>query len=59
MDFVARLDKFRPKMYNHNDDFLEFHIYFDDTFKDMENGKVRHVNEYAEILVEVIKEVYM
>lgn len=54
----TRLDKFRPIMNNHNDAFFEFHIYFDDAFKDVENGEVRHVNEYAEILVEVIKEVY-
>ncbi|XP_053090629.1 chitin synthase chs-1-like [Pangasianodon hypophthalmus] len=56
---MFRLDKFRPKMNNHNDAFFEFHIYFDDAFKDVQNGKVRHVNEYAEILVEVIKEVYI
>ncbi|KAM9480691.1 chitin synthase chs-2 [Clarias gariepinus] len=56
---MFRLDKFRPKMNNHNDAFFEFHIYFDDAFKDVQDGKVRHVNEYAEILVEVIKEVYI
>ncbi|XP_060780339.1 chitin synthase chs-1-like [Neoarius graeffei] len=55
---MFRLDKFRPKMNNHNDASFEFHIYFDDAFKDVQNGKMQHVNEYAEILVEVIKQVY-
>ncbi|XP_058244308.1 chitin synthase chs-2-like isoform X1 [Hemibagrus wyckioides] len=55
---MFRLDKFRPKMNNYNDAYFEFHIYFDDAFKDVQNGKMRHVNEYAETLVDVIKEVY-
>ncbi|XP_060734047.1 chitin synthase chs-2-like [Tachysurus vachellii] len=55
---MFRLDKFRLKINNYNDAFFEFHIYFDDAFKDVQNGKVRHVNEYAETLVEVVKEVY-
>lgn len=55
---MFRLDKFRPKTNNHNDASFEFHIYFEDAFKDVQNGTMRHVNEYAEILVDVIKEVY-
>ncbi|XP_036440672.1 chitin synthase chs-1-like, partial [Colossoma macropomum] len=55
---MFRLDKYRPKINKQNDVIFEFHIYFDDAFKDVHNGRARHVNEYAEILVEVIKEVY-
>ncbi|KAK3570402.1 hypothetical protein QTP86_019282, partial [Hemibagrus guttatus] len=55
---MFRLDKFRPKSNNYKDAHFEFHIYFDDAFKDVQNGKMRHVNEYAETLVDVIKEVY-
>uniref|UniRef100_A0AAR2KI03 chitin synthase n=1 Tax=Pygocentrus nattereri TaxID=42514 RepID=A0AAR2KI03_PYGNA len=53
---MFRLDKYRPKINKQNDVIFEFHIYFDDAFKDVHNGRARHVNEYAEILVEVIKE---
>ncbi|KAI2653476.1 Chitin synthase chs-1 [Labeo rohita] len=53
---MFRLDKYRPKTDKHSDVEFEFHIYFDDAFKDVDNG--RHANEYAEILVDVIKEVY-
>ncbi|XP_043072449.1 chitin synthase chs-1-like [Puntigrus tetrazona] len=53
---MLRLDKYRPKTKEQSDVEFEFHIYFDDAFKDDDNG--RHANEYAEILVEVIKEVY-
>ncbi|KAL7871149.1 hypothetical protein SRHO_G00086460 [Serrasalmus rhombeus] len=56
---MFRLDKYRPKINKQNDIIFEFHIYFDDAFKDVHNGRARHVNEYAEILVEVIKEVYI
>uniref|UniRef100_A0A8C2FWU9 chitin synthase n=1 Tax=Cyprinus carpio TaxID=7962 RepID=A0A8C2FWU9_CYPCA len=53
---MFRLDKYRPKTKEQHDVEFEFHIYFDDAFKDVDNG--RHANEYAEILVDVIKEVY-
>ncbi|RXN18308.1 putative vertebrate CG2666-PC-like protein [Labeo rohita] len=53
---MFRLDKYRPKTDKHSDVKFEFHIYFDDAFKGVNNG--RHANEYAEILVDVIKEVY-
>ncbi|XP_059421125.1 chitin synthase chs-1-like [Carassius carassius] len=52
---MFRLDNYSPKHKNSDVQF-EFHIYFDDAFKDVDNG--RHANEYAEILVDVIKEVY-
>uniref|UniRef100_A0A671Q3Q0 chitin synthase n=1 Tax=Sinocyclocheilus anshuiensis TaxID=1608454 RepID=A0A671Q3Q0_9TELE len=51
---MFRLDKYRPKTDKQSDVEFEFHIYFDDAFKDVDNG--RHANEYAEILVDVIKE---
>uniref|UniRef100_A0A8C0YIW3 chitin synthase n=2 Tax=Cyprinus carpio TaxID=7962 RepID=A0A8C0YIW3_CYPCA len=51
---MFRLDKYRPKTKEQHDVEFEFHIYFDDAFKDVDNG--RHANEYAEILVDVIKE---
>lgn len=56
--FINRIDRYRPKgNQNSNSDVeFEFHIYFDDAFKDNDNG--RHANEYAETLVEVITEVY-
>lgn len=54
--FTTRLDKYRPKTKEQRDVKFEFHIYFDDAFKDVDNG--RHANEYAEILVDVVKEVY-
>ncbi|XP_058608280.1 chitin synthase chs-1-like isoform X3 [Onychostoma macrolepis] len=53
---MFRLDKYRPKTDKHSDVKFEFHIFFDDAFKDVDNE--RHANEYAEILVDVIKEVY-
>ncbi|XP_073679928.1 uncharacterized protein [Garra rufa] len=53
---MFRLDKYKPKSDKHSDVEFEFHIYFDDAFKDFDNG--RHANEYAEILVDVVKEVY-
>ncbi|XP_052437793.1 chitin synthase chs-1-like [Carassius gibelio] len=55
---MFRLDKYRPKTkeQEQSDVQFEFHIYFDDAFKDVDNG--RHANEYAEIIVDVIKEVY-
>ncbi|XP_066506304.1 chitin synthase chs-1-like [Hoplias malabaricus] len=54
---MFRLDKFRPKKNNFNDVSFESHIYFDDAFK--QTGNERRVNEYAETLAEVIREVYI
>ncbi|KAI4901617.1 hypothetical protein NFI96_000815 [Prochilodus magdalenae] len=54
---MFRLDKYRPKGNNRKDAIFEFHIYFDDAFTNVRSD-VRHVNEYAETLVAVIKEVY-
>ncbi|KAG1937051.1 chitin synthase chs-1-like [Pimephales promelas] len=55
---MFRLDKYRPKTDKQSDVEFEFHIYFDDAFTDADNGKQRQANEYAEIIVDVIKEVY-
>uniref|UniRef100_A0A6Q2YBC1 chitin synthase n=1 Tax=Esox lucius TaxID=8010 RepID=A0A6Q2YBC1_ESOLU len=55
---MFRLDKYRPKNDTTDDVKFESHIYFDDAFKDVEGSKERHVNEYAEDLVEVIREVF-
>ncbi|XP_067275539.1 chitin synthase chs-2-like [Pseudorasbora parva] len=55
---MFRLDKYRPKNNKQSDVEFEFHIYFDDAFMDVDNGRQRHANEYAEILVDVVKEVY-
>ncbi|KAL0983717.1 hypothetical protein UPYG_G00131750 [Umbra pygmaea] len=55
---MFRLDKYRPRNNTLNDVKFESHIYFDDAFKDVKGSKDRHVNEYAEDLVEVIREVY-
>uniref|UniRef100_A0A4W4ELV7 chitin synthase n=1 Tax=Electrophorus electricus TaxID=8005 RepID=A0A4W4ELV7_ELEEL len=54
---MFRLDKFRPKKCQFNDVTFESHIYFDDAFLKKDNE--RHVNEYAETLVEVIREIYI
>ncbi|KAB5518438.1 hypothetical protein PHYPO_G00165900 [Pangasianodon hypophthalmus] len=54
---MFRLDKFRPKKNQFNDVVFESHIYFDDAFLTKDNQ--RCVNEYAETLVEVIRQVYM
>ncbi|XP_041920942.1 chitin synthase chs-2-like [Alosa sapidissima] len=54
---MMRLDKFRPKRNNFKDVSFDAHIYFDDAFQQDDDGN-RVVNEYAETLVEVIKEVY-
>ncbi|XP_030646448.1 chitin synthase chs-1-like [Chanos chanos] len=56
---MFRLDKYRPRRTAASDAIFEFHIYFDDAFKDVEDSKERHVNEYAQTLVEVIREVYI
>ncbi|XP_034156930.2 chitin synthase [Pangasianodon hypophthalmus] len=54
---MFRLDKFRPKKNQFNDVVFESHIYFDDAFLTKDNQ--RCVNEYAETLVEVIRQVYI
>ncbi|XP_048113173.1 chitin synthase chs-1 [Alosa alosa] len=54
-----RLDKYRPKGNPSNDVGFEFHIFFDDAYKDVTDSCGRHVNEYAETVVEVLREVYI
>ncbi|KAI5628169.1 hypothetical protein C0J50_2659, partial [Silurus asotus] len=54
---MFRLDKFRPKKNQFNDVVFESHIYFDDAFLTKDNK--RCVNEYAETLAKVIREVYL
>ncbi|XP_069036070.1 chitin synthase chs-1-like [Lepisosteus oculatus] len=59
---MFRLDRHRPKKHRKTDMSIEAHIFFDDAFKEIEDaqGVKKHcVNEYAETLVEVIKEVYL
>ncbi|XP_035255581.1 chitin synthase chs-2-like [Anguilla anguilla] len=56
---LFRLDKFRPRRNSYRDVRFEYHIFFDDAFLDKKGSKHRHVNDYAEMLVEVIQEVYM
>ncbi|KAF1381993.1 hypothetical protein PFLUV_G00159770 [Perca fluviatilis] len=56
---IFRLDKYRPKKEGETSDVnFEAHIYFDDAFRDVPGSQGRHVNEYAEMLVEIIREVY-
>ncbi|XP_062375852.1 chitin synthase chs-2-like [Sardina pilchardus] len=54
---MMRLDKFRPRRNNFKDVCFESHIYFDDAFHTEDGNRV--VNEYAETIAEVIKEVYV
>ncbi|XP_041965271.1 chitin synthase chs-2 [Alosa sapidissima] len=56
---MFRLDKYRPKGNPSNDVGFEFHIFFDDAYKDVTDSCGRHVNEYAETVVEVLREVYI
>ncbi|MBN3317842.1 CHS8 synthase, partial [Atractosteus spatula] len=59
---MFRLDRHRPKKHRRTDMIFEAHIFFDDAFEEIEDaqGVKKHcVNEYAETLVEVIKEVYV
>ncbi|KAG9344366.1 hypothetical protein JZ751_011035 [Albula glossodonta] len=56
---MFRLDRFRPRRNAYKDVRFESHIFFDDAFHGVEGSKDRLVNEYAETLVEVIKEVYL
>ncbi|KAM9339758.1 chitin synthase chs-2-like [Symphorus nematophorus] len=56
---IFRLDKYRPRKEGEISDVsFEGHIYFDDAFRDVPGSWGRHVNEYAEMLVEIIREVY-
>ncbi|KAM8766238.1 chitin synthase chs-2-like [Acanthopagrus schlegelii] len=56
---IFRLDKYRPKVDpNFNDMTFEAHILFDDAFQDVKGSQGRHLNKYAENLVEVFTEVY-
>ncbi|XP_051245642.1 chitin synthase chs-2-like isoform X2 [Dicentrarchus labrax] len=56
---IFRLDRYRPKKEGETSDVtFEGHIYFDDAFSDVPGSRGRHVNEYAEMLVEIIREVY-
>ncbi|TDH03746.1 hypothetical protein EPR50_G00145040 [Perca flavescens] len=56
---IFRLDKYRPKTDKKKTDFtFETHIYFDDAFNDVKGSPGRHLNEYAEHLVEILTEVY-
>ncbi|KAM9385868.1 chitin synthase chs-1-like [Pholidichthys leucotaenia] len=56
---IFRLDKYRPKEKQMEQDFsFEAHIYFDDAFQYVDGTPERHLNEYAETLVQIIKEVY-
>ncbi|XP_054462586.1 chitin synthase chs-1-like [Anoplopoma fimbria] len=56
---IFRLDKYRPKVEEKNTDVVfETHIYFDDAFNDVPGSQGRHVNEYAEMLVIILREVY-
>ncbi|XP_056255607.1 chitin synthase chs-1-like [Seriola aureovittata] len=56
---IFRLDKYRPKTEGQSSDVtFESHIYFDDAFRNVPGSQGRHVNEYAEMLVEIIREVY-
>lgn len=56
---LPRLDKYNPKKGGETSDVtFEGHIFFDDAFRDVPGSQGRHVNEYAEMLVEIIREVY-
>ncbi|KAL6100196.1 uncharacterized protein ACO6RY_01857 [Pungitius sinensis] len=56
---IFRLDKYRPKKEGQAGDVLfEGHIYFDDAFTDVAGSREAHVNQYAEMLVKIIREVY-
>ncbi|KAK9527179.1 hypothetical protein VZT92_015836 [Zoarces viviparus] len=56
---IFRLDRYRPKKEGETSDVIfEGHIYFDDAFRDVPGSQGRHVNEYAEMLVDILREVY-
>ncbi|KAK7899320.1 hypothetical protein WMY93_020173 [Mugilogobius chulae] len=57
---LFRLDQYRPKTEDENKDIsFEAHVFFDDAFKDVPGSLGRHVNEYAESLVHILREVYV
>lgn len=57
--FLHRLDKYRPKKEGEAGDVtFEGHIFFDDAFTDVAGSRGAHVNQYAEMLVNIIAEVY-
>uniref|UniRef100_A0A3B4BHV9 chitin synthase n=1 Tax=Periophthalmus magnuspinnatus TaxID=409849 RepID=A0A3B4BHV9_9GOBI len=56
---IFRLDQYRPKRDEKKVDLsFEAHVYFDDAFVDVPGSQGRHVNEYAEMLVNILREVY-
>ncbi|XP_044028475.1 chitin synthase chs-1-like [Siniperca chuatsi] len=57
---IFRLDKYRPRKEEQetSDVTFEGHIYFDDAFRDVPGSRERQVNEYAEMLVDILREVY-
>ncbi|KAM8841070.1 chitin synthase chs-2-like [Spinachia spinachia] len=56
---IFRLDKYRPKKEGEAGDVsFEGHIFFDDAFTDVAGSQRPHVNQYAEMLVNIIREVY-
>ncbi|XP_026203077.1 chitin synthase chs-1-like [Anabas testudineus] len=56
---IFRLDKFSPRKEGETSDItFESHIYFDDAFRNVPGSRGRYVNEFAETLVEIIREVY-
>nr|XP_040045278.1 chitin synthase chs-2-like [Gasterosteus aculeatus aculeatus] len=56
---IFRLDKYRPKKEGEAGDVtFEGHIFFDDAFTDVAGSRGAHVNQYAEMLVNIIAEVY-
>ncbi|XP_068431907.1 chitin synthase chs-2-like isoform X2 [Clinocottus analis] len=56
---IFRLDKYRPNKEGETSHVkFESHIYFDDAFKSVPGSQGRNVNEYAEMLVNILREVY-
>uniref|UniRef100_A0A8D3APD6 chitin synthase n=1 Tax=Scophthalmus maximus TaxID=52904 RepID=A0A8D3APD6_SCOMX len=56
---IFRLDQYKPKKEAGTTDVsFESHIYFDDAFRYVAGSQGRHVNEYAEMLVGIIREVF-
>uniref|UniRef100_A0A8C2X855 chitin synthase n=1 Tax=Cyclopterus lumpus TaxID=8103 RepID=A0A8C2X855_CYCLU len=54
---IFRLDRYRPnKKEEKTDVTFEGHIYFDDAFKNVPGSQERLVNEYAEMLVNILRE---
>ncbi|KAM6974307.1 uncharacterized protein LKV04_015945 [Tautogolabrus adspersus] len=56
---LFRMDQYRPKKEGQTSDMtFEGHIYFDDAFSNVPGSQGRHVNKYAEMLVDILREVY-